>query len=79
MDDARAADVAGRPLRLQFTPVIWNPSRAIAARGGDGAVLASAPLPHWLLPVLPLPLGIRAEVYSSARVEGATWTCPTEP
>jgi hypothetical protein len=27
-----------------------------------------------------LPLCVRAEVYSSARLEeGATWTCPTEP
>jgi hypothetical protein len=53
---APAADVAGRPLRLQFTPVLRNPSRAEAAAGGDGSVLVSAPLPHRLLPVLPLPL-----------------------
>jgi hypothetical protein len=35
--------------------MIQNPSRAIAAGGGDGAVLASAPLPHRLLPMLFLP------------------------
>jgi hypothetical protein len=52
-DDAPAADVAGRPLRLQFTPVLWNPSRAKAAARGDGAVLASTPLPLRLLPKLP--------------------------
>jgi hypothetical protein len=36
--------------------VLRNPSRAEAAAGGDGAVLVSAPIPHRLLPVLPLPV-----------------------
>jgi hypothetical protein len=51
--------------------------RVAAAAGGDGAAVwqvalsPGARLPHRLLPVLSLPLGARAEVYSSARSESA--------
>jgi hypothetical protein len=56
-DDAPTADLTVVPSSSSSRPCFKTLAgpKAKAAAGGDGAVLASAPLPHRLLPVLFLP------------------------